>query len=190
MEKCDDPMAKLRARCLARGAAGIKGLARFFRIMDDNKSKSLELEEFLKGLSDAGVQLESGEGQKIFSLCDKDGSGTLNLDEFLEALRPPMSSARKQIIGDAFHKLDKTRDGVVTVEDLQGVYNGRAHPKYRSGEWTEEQVFRSFLDSLDSPEDKDGKVTAEEFLNYYSGVSASIDDDDYFVAMMKSSWKL
>ena len=34
------------------------------------------------------------------------------------------------------------------------------------------------------------QVTNEEFINYYSGVSASIDDDQYFVAMMNSAWKL
>jgi len=34
------------------------------------------------------------------------------------------------------------------------------------------------------------QVTKEEFINYYSGVSASIDDDQYFVAMMKNAWKL
>lgn len=69
-----------------------------------------------------------------------------------------MSDARKQVIGQAFQKLDKTGDGVVTVQDLQGVYNSKHHPKFKSGEWTEEQVFRSFLDSFDSPYEKDGKV--------------------------------
>ena len=34
------------------------------------------------------------------------------------------------------------------------------------------------------------KVTLEEFVNYYSGVSASIDTDDYFVTMMQNAWKL
>lgn len=64
------------------------------------------------------------------------------------------------MISQAFQKLDKTGDGVVTVEDLQGVYNSKHHPKHKSGEWTEEQVFRSFLDSFDSPYNKDGKVPA------------------------------
>ena len=58
----------------------------------------------------------------------------------------------------AFRKLDKTGDGVITIEDLSGVYNAKYHPKYQNGEWTEEQVFRKFLDSFDSPYDKDGKV--------------------------------
>ncbi|KAJ6664212.1 hypothetical protein lerEdw1_008430 [Lerista edwardsae] len=158
--------------------------------MDDDKSKSLDREEFRQGLQDAGVPLERGEVEKIFSLCDKNRSGTLDLNEFLELLRPPMSKVRKEIIEEAFRKLDRTGDGLVTVEDLHGVYNSQSHPKFQSGEWTEDQVFRTFLDNFDSPNDKDGKVTAEEFLNYYSGVSASIDSDEYFVDMVKRAWKL
>lgn len=38
------------------------------------------------------------------------------------------------------------------------VYCARHHPKYMNGEWTEEQVFLSFLKSFDSPNDPDGKV--------------------------------
>ncbi|XP_032076118.1 calcyphosin [Thamnophis elegans] len=183
-------IAKLRAKCLERGASGIKGLGRFFRIMDDNGSKSLDLEEFVKGLQDAGVPLERGEAEEIFSFCDKNKNGTLDFTEFLQALRPPMSNTRKEIIAKAFQKLDRTGDGLVTVEDLHGVYNSRSHPKFKSGEWTEDQVFSAFLESFDSPDDKDGKITNEEFLNYYSGVSASIDSDEYFVDMMKAAWKL
>lgn len=36
----------------------------------------------------------------------------------------------------------------------------------------------------------DGKVTPEEFNEYYANVSASIDDDAYFTQMMNSSWNL
>ncbi|XP_030598908.1 calcyphosine-like b isoform X2 [Archocentrus centrarchus] len=104
--------------------------------------------------------------------------------------QPPMSNARKEVVMQAFRKLDKTGDGVITIEDLRGVYNARYHPRYQNGEWTEDQVFRMFLDSFDSPYDKDGKVTKDEFVNYYSGVSASIDSDVYFILMMKNAWKL
>ncbi|XP_051556600.1 calcyphosine-like a [Myxocyprinus asiaticus] len=185
-----DALQELRQQCLNRGASGIKGLGRMFRIIDDDGSKSLDFPEFEKGLENYGVSVGRDKAKQIFALIDKDESGTLNFEEFLEKLRPPMSNARKQVINKAFQKLDRTGDGVVTVEDLQGVYNSKHHPKYKSGEWTEEQVFRSFLDSFDSPYEKDGKVTLEEFVNYYSGVSASIDSDEYFITMMQNAWKL
>jgi len=70
------------------------------------------------------------------------------------------------------------------------VYNVSLHPKYQNGEWTEDQVFKHFLQSFEFPNDADGKVTWEEWLNYYCGVSSSIDKDSYFALMMRNSWKL
>jgi len=36
----------------------------------------------------------------------------------------------------------------------------------------------------------DGIVTEEEFIEYYTSVSASIDNDDYFEQMINSSWNI
>lgn len=38
--------------------------------------------------------------------------------------------------------------------------------------------------------ERDFRVTLEEFIEYYTNVSASIDDDMYFAAMMNSAWNL
>lgn len=163
--------------------------SRFFRRLDRDRSRSLDARELQGGLAELGLALDMAEAEGVCKRWDRDGSGTLDLEEFLRALRPPMSQAREAVIAAAFAKLDRSGDGVVTVDDLQGVYSGRAHPKVRSGQWTEEEVLRRFLDNFDSSE-KDGQVTLAEFQDYYSGVSASVDTDEEFVAMMTSAWRL
>ncbi|XP_064625667.1 calcyphosin-like protein isoform X1 [Lineus longissimus] len=187
---CTDPMEKLRHQALARGAGGIKGIGIKFRIMDDNGDKALDFSEFKKGLTECKVDMTNQEMQECFDKVDKDHSGSIDFDEFLQSLRPPMSQARKSIINRAFDKLDKTGDGVVTVEDLKGVYNVKHNPKYLNGEMDEDQILTEFLNRFDTPNEADGKVTREEFLNYYTGVSASIDSDVYFDLMMRNAWKL
>ena len=89
-------------------------------------------------------------------------TGTLNsfLSSLLGLCQPPMSNARKNVINQAFNKLDSHgQDGVITIEDLKGVYNVKFHPKFQNGEMTEDEVLREFLDSFDSPDEKDGKVS-------------------------------
>uniref|UniRef100_A0A2K6N0K0 Calcyphosine n=1 Tax=Rhinopithecus bieti TaxID=61621 RepID=A0A2K6N0K0_RHIBE len=161
----------------------------FFRQLDRDGSRSLDADEFRRGLAKLGLVLDQAEAEGVCRRWDRDSSGTLDLEEFLRALRPPMSQAREAVIAAAFAKLDRSGDGVVTVDDLRGVYSGRAHPKVRSGEWTEDEVLRRFLDNFDSSE-KDGQVTLAEFQDYYSGVSASMNTDEEFVAMMTSAWQL
>ena len=48
----------MRQKIISRGARGINGIKRVFKIMDDNESKTLDIEEFSKALNEYRIQIE------------------------------------------------------------------------------------------------------------------------------------
>lgn len=185
-----DPVERLRLLCLSRGATGILGLGRMFRRMDDDGNKQLSEEEFLKGLKDTGMEITDEEAKQLFDSFDSDNSGGVNMTEFLVAIRPPMSESRKRVVEEAFKKMDRTKDGELTIDDIKHVYNVKNHPRYISGEESEDTILNKFLANFEQDATQDGHVTSEEFLNYYSAISASIDNDAYFDLMIRQCYKL
>ena len=49
--------------------------------------------------------------------------------------------------------------------------------------------YKEFLSTFDGG-DNDGMVSLKEFEDYYANVGAAVDDDRYFVAMVRNTWRL
>ena len=69
------------------------------------------------------------------------------------------------------------------------VFDCSKHPKVVSGDMTHEEVFVEFLACF-GDKNKDGTITRAEWNDYYAAVSASVDNDEHFVGLMRSAWKL
>jgi len=111
-----------------RGARGMIGLQRIFKIMDDNHSNTLDIQEFWKAMKDFRVKINMDECRHLFSLFDEDDNGELSIDEFLIAIRGQLNDYRKSLVKKAFDKMDKDKNGTLEYSDLKGVYNASNHP--------------------------------------------------------------
>ena len=186
----------LKNKLASRGARGIIGLQRQFKIMDDDNSKSLNKYEFNKAMTDYMLGFSAAENSALFDYFDVDSSGSISYDEFIRAVRGPMNMTRKKVVAQAFKKMDKDGNGWIDINDVRGVYNARKHPEVLSGKKTEDQILQEFLETFETLHSMRNNnapnyvVTKEEFDEYYNNISCSIDDDMYFMRMINNAWKL
>jgi calcyphosin len=108
-------------------------------------------------------------------------------------MRGYLTPARRALVHRAFRKMDKDGSGVIDWTDLQDVYNVKQHPKVLSDEFSEEQALTDVLSKYGDESfhaNGDGKLSQQEFEQYYANVGANIDTDEYFELMMRQAWRL
>ena len=75
------------------------------------------------------------------------------------------------------------------------MYNVKNNKVVLSGKKTEEDIYGEFIKIFETHHNikkgvSDKRVLREEFLEYYNNISMSIDDDYYFIEIIKNVWKL
>ena len=110
------------------------------------------------------------------------------IDELLVAVRGDLNPRRKSLVRLAFNVLDRDKTGVVTMEEMLSIYDVSSLPEVAAGKKSKAQAMKEFMAQWDR--NHDGTITLEEFEEYYKGVSASIDGDDYFELMIRNAWHI
>ena len=121
-------MKLFRDKIKARGARGIIGLQKLFKIMDDDGSKTISLPEFNKACRDFRVGISEDNVPVLFDVFDVNHDGTLNIDEFLMAIRGELNDSRRDLVIKAFRKIDKDGSGYLDINDIRDTYNASKHP--------------------------------------------------------------
>lgn len=122
---------------------------------------------------------------------DVDGDGQINLEEFLRGLRDPLNERREAMVWRAFALMDRDGSGEITGGDIGHLYDVSQHREFIEGTKSKEEILGEFLDSFDGCRgNNDGKVSKDEWHEYYTDLSVSIPSDDYFVQMMESTWNI
>ena len=164
--------------------------------MDDDGSRTLSEQEFAKACRDFKTGISEENIPTLFTAFDTNHDGTLNIDEFLMAIRGELSDMRLQLVKKAFKMIDRDGSGMLEVDDIKEAYNATKHPDVLQGKRTEEQILIEFLETFEAHlnlregTENDGRVSMDEFVEYYKNISVSIDNDDYFTLMMNNSWNL
>eukprot|EP00811_Abedinium_folium_P033808 NODE_6743_length_1642_cov_20.211221.p1 GENE.NODE_6743_length_1642_cov_20.211221~~NODE_6743_length_1642_cov_20.211221.p1 ORF type:complete len:361 (-),score=143.09 NODE_6743_length_1642_cov_20.211221:462-1544(-) len=182
-------LEQVRQAVRKHGAVGIAGIGRKFRIVDDDGSGRIDALEFAKVMRELGFKYTDPELNQLMTAFDLNGDGFVDYEEFLQTVRPPMSLRRKRLVQKVFEMLDTDKSGILTASDIKARFNPHGDPRVGNREKSPTAVAEEFLSTFDVC-DHNGEVGPEEFVKYYQGVSASIDDDSYFELMMRNAWHM
>ena len=194
-EKVNTAFKKFKKEILSRGCGGLISLNKQFKLFDENNSKTLDYEEFVRALKEYKINLDDDEILQLFNLFDENGNGIIEYEEFIKEVKGPMNEKRKAVVTQAFNKLDIDKSGYIDMNEIKHTYSAKNNPDVRQGKRTEEDVYTEFMETFQAnhllkagPRTK--RVTYEEFLDYYNNISMSIKDDDQFVFLIQNAWKL
>jgi len=139
-------------------------LARYrkaFDAVDTDKSGSISSAELANVLKELGIQLKDEEVAEVMKMMDKDGSGSIEWEEFLAAIKA--YPRRKLTVGRlrrAFKKIDTDGSGTLGLDEIKELIKKLGLEK----EVTDADIEEGFK-ALDTS--GDGQISFEEFLEAF-----------------------
>ena len=194
-KELNDALESFKNYLKDKGAMTVLTLARQFKIIDENGNKVIDLNEFSKGIKNAGLEVPQEVLEELFASFDYDGSGAISYDEFMVKILGEMNERRIAVVKAAFNKIDLDKSGVVELSEIKRWYNTKNNPQVISGEITEEDLYSRFVETFGNHHNlysgiRDKRVTWKEFLDYYKYISFVVEDDDLFEGILVAAWKL
>ena len=134
------------------------------------------------------MTLVDGELRILFEFYDGDNCGMIDYELFIRSIRDPLTGLRLSLVNSAFDQLDIKGSGMLDAAEMASSYDATRHPDVIRGSTSSQQALSSFLETFDVGGVRHGKVTRQEFINYYSNISESVENDDYFELMIRNVW--
>jgi calcium-dependent protein kinase len=131
-----------------------------FLELDVNKTGTITVSE-MKQVLEAKFDFPEDEAMKVFKALDTENSNEIHYSEFLGAMVSSRIALHDDLLKSTFRRFDMDNSGFITHEDLRKVLGVSV-----------------CLDGAvkDMDQDKDGKISCEEFIAYLRNNDATIAD--------------
>ena len=211
--KENNSLILFRNLLISRGNKSIFRFQRMLSIYDRNHSGFISFDNFLTIFQAYYINFPISDIKSIFSLFDATSNSLNNnnkneykdismfkikYDNLLKSIIGKMSIKRQLLVKKVFDSFEKDNEGKIMTSDIKSKFNYKKHPDALSGKNTPNEIYSDFLDFLETFREyndnlKGGysfNMSFEEFLDFYSEISMSIEDDDFFEYLLNNCWDL
>ncbi len=157
----------------------------------DKIFKSLSCEKFLSCIQECGIIIDNSVIKDFYNLIDFTEQNKVSSDEILRQIRGLLNENRKLKIVEKFSMLDINKVGQSEIDIIKNSFNANKHPDVINGKRSENDIINEFIFTFDTfikYKEKYNLITLDDFIEYYSPISSSIINDDYFNEMMNGVW--
>ena len=173
---------------------GIK-LFMFIKRLKIKESNNLQISinDLYNIFQEMRINIPYDELKIIFNHANKNDSDIISTDQLISIIKGNLDEQRKLYIDEIFSNIDSEQTKKISIELLKNTFNAKRHPEVINGTKSQEEILEQFCYSLDLYCDinsipKNGELSYENFVDYYSCISASIPDEVYFEDMINGVW--
>jgi hypothetical protein len=188
---CANAIAKVKRNAVRLGGVnGIRALSRALGITADDSEDVVKCAAFVASLTAHGIHLSDAEQAALWKWLDRTAEGIICPAEFVAALRHIDSPLRRSMVTRVLGTFDRDGQGNIKINDIQQRYRAERHPQVLRGEASVEDAEKHLFESFNSEGNPSGKVSSAEVQQYFAGLSAVVDTDDRFCAILRGCWCL
>ena len=180
---------------LKRGLFTIFGIERHFKIYDKDKTGFLNLENLKSVFEDFRIGNDILV-EKLYRKLDPENKGKIQKEVVLKMCLGEVSQERLNLINLAFLSINKGQKDKIEIRSIINVFDSKKHPDAVSGRKQPNDILHEFLELLEKYIEmirevkSDGFVNQNEFISYYSYISAFYQSNEDFESMMKTVWNI
>ena len=185
----------LRSKINTNNGITYYSFAHHLKSNEDKSTKTTSLETLISTLELLQININIDDVINFFACLDYEQTGKVLTEEILRIILGEISENRKIAIITKFSEMDKDKTGYLPIKFLKNVFNAKFHPDCFLKQKPENEVFDEFMFTFEvfcflkniSPEKN---ISYRDFVEYYTPISSSIQDDNYFNDILLGSWNI
>ena len=159
---------------------------------EEKLSQTVSLDELSISLQQLHLNISSNDIYELFNYLDSEKIGRISTSDILNLITEPINEKRKIYLVKVFKSIDSDKKGEISINKLKNIFNAKNHPDVSDNIRNEDEIYNQFCYTLDIfirfNNILNYSINLEQFVDYYSGISPSIKEDEEFQKILEKVW--